>query len=256
MRKRLTIALAVVAGTLLLLAGVAIAQIPGTDGVITACYTKQGVITLIDVGKGETCKNKETKLTWNQTGPQGAQGLPGAPGPVGPAGPPGSSGGSGGTVVTWTGTVVGELVAMSGVAGGDGERVEVRTPEGVYVAYSAFYGDILGRLIQGTIFASADCSGSAIYVDGNNLSDEFDFYEGVQKLPLQPMDGIPSNDVAFKPVTLAHVPVPATAPQYSFRHNTDFQCSPYTVGPSEQLLPIIDVTSPVGDHLGRLRLAS
>jgi len=67
-------------------AGVAFAQIPGTNGVISACYTKStGTIRVIDAGAA--CKSSESPLSWNQTGVQGPAGPAGTTGPQGPAGP-------------------------------------------------------------------------------------------------------------------------------------------------------------------------
>jgi hypothetical protein len=62
--------------------GVAAAAIPDSNtGIITACYQKQrGMLRVIDAEAGESCRNSERQLSWNQQGPQG---------PQGPAGPPG-----------------------------------------------------------------------------------------------------------------------------------------------------------------------
>jgi hypothetical protein len=65
--------------------GIAAAAIPDSGtGVITACYQKQrGMLRVIDAEAGDSCRNSEQQLSWNQQGPQG---------PPGPAGPPGISG--------------------------------------------------------------------------------------------------------------------------------------------------------------------
>src|SRR3954467_12167505 len=79
---------AVTVGTIGLVAGgVAIAQaaIPGSNGVITACYDKSGALRIIDAAK-TSCARGETTVTWNQPGPQG---------PAGPAGPAGATGATG-----------------------------------------------------------------------------------------------------------------------------------------------------------------
>ena len=83
------------------------ASIPAPNGVITACYEREnGKLRVIDSAV-TTCKYEETKLTWNQIGPQGPQGIQGPQGvpgpvgatgqqgPVGPAGPTGPQGPSG-----------------------------------------------------------------------------------------------------------------------------------------------------------------
>jgi hypothetical protein len=54
----------------------------GGGGVINACYDKSGNLRVIDPSSS-SCKNNETALDWNQTGPAG---------PPGPPGPPGSNG--------------------------------------------------------------------------------------------------------------------------------------------------------------------
>ena len=77
-----------------LMSGMALASIPGPDGVIDACYTKSGSSLRI-MDSEASCKSNETSLSWNQTGPpgppgpQGEQGPPGPQGPEGPQGPPG-----------------------------------------------------------------------------------------------------------------------------------------------------------------------
>src|SRR5919112_1972893 len=67
---------------LALLGGVTSAEaaIPGSGGVITACYSKaDGSVRIIDAAKIK-CKTGEIKLTWEQAGPMG---------PMGPEGPQG-----------------------------------------------------------------------------------------------------------------------------------------------------------------------
>src|ERR1043165_560838 len=76
------------------LSGVAAAAIPGADGTISACYTKDA-LRVIDTDAGQKCHNGETALRWNQrgpkgdTGPTGPKGDTGAPGPKGDTGAPG-----------------------------------------------------------------------------------------------------------------------------------------------------------------------
>ena len=91
--------------SLALVASVAVAAIPGTDGVIRGCFksdsqpTSSGYGQLRVVNEASQCRNGETALSWNQEGqpgaigPQGPQGEQGPPGPQGPAGPPGAGGG-------------------------------------------------------------------------------------------------------------------------------------------------------------------
>ena len=52
--------------------GVAVAQIPSSDGTITACMTPPaGTIRLIDAEAGATCKKGEKQVTWNEAGQPG-----------------------------------------------------------------------------------------------------------------------------------------------------------------------------------------
>jgi hypothetical protein len=83
--------------------GVALATIPGTDGVIHTCYAKSGgALRIIDPAQS-SCGTGESQLTFNQTGPQGPMGSPGPQGPKGdtgsqgPAGAPGAKGDTGAT---------------------------------------------------------------------------------------------------------------------------------------------------------------
>ncbi len=89
MRRRTALTFAASAG-LVLAGGVAVAAIPGADGVIHGCYvTKSGALRVTDDGQ---CRNGETALSWSQTGPKGEPGQPGQPGPPGEQGPPGPAG--------------------------------------------------------------------------------------------------------------------------------------------------------------------
>jgi hypothetical protein len=81
---------------LLVCGGVALATIPGSDGVIHSCYAKDGSLRVIDA-QSTSCKSNETALTWNQVGPQGPQGDPGPQGPKGDQGAQGSQGPNGPT---------------------------------------------------------------------------------------------------------------------------------------------------------------
>ena len=88
-------------------AGVAVAAVPGSGGVITACvnvttttggttvpFTGQGSnLTVIDPSAGEQCTSpSQTTLTWNVTGPPGPVGPTGAGGPTGAPGATGTPG--------------------------------------------------------------------------------------------------------------------------------------------------------------------
>ena len=86
--SRRAAALLAAVAALALGATVAYASIPDGAGVIHGCYDKNG-LRVIDTATGATCKNNETALNWNQTGPQGPQGPQGAQGPQGLQGPKG-----------------------------------------------------------------------------------------------------------------------------------------------------------------------
>jgi len=74
-------------------AGIAVASIPDSGGVIHGCYSKaNGTLKVIDSAKVAACPSGAASLRWNQTGPQGATGARGAQGPAGPQGPAGSQG--------------------------------------------------------------------------------------------------------------------------------------------------------------------
>ena len=76
--------------------GVAFATIPGSDGVIHACYATNGSGTVnvidptsTDASVPTSCVKGQASFAFNQTGPPGP---PGSPGPAGPPGgdPPGA----------------------------------------------------------------------------------------------------------------------------------------------------------------------
>jgi len=82
----LLIAGAILAGA----AGIALATIPGSTGVINGCFDKRkGDLRVIDTEAGKTCATSETPISWNERGERGAQG---DTGPRGETGPPGESG--------------------------------------------------------------------------------------------------------------------------------------------------------------------
>ena len=100
-------ALALAAGALVATSvGLAYAAIPhSTTGEISGCYGEtNGQLRVIDAEAGESCKNNEVALTWNQkgvkgdkgdkgdTGPQGPQGIQGPQGERGPQGAQGERG--------------------------------------------------------------------------------------------------------------------------------------------------------------------
>jgi hypothetical protein len=70
------------------------AGIPGSNGVISGCYTaSSGSLRVIDVESLQRCNSaKEKAIEWNQRGEPGPQGPQGEPGPQGPQGEPGPQG--------------------------------------------------------------------------------------------------------------------------------------------------------------------
>jgi hypothetical protein len=82
-------------------AGIAYASIPDGSGTYTACMLRStGTIRLIDPSLPPSsllshCTSLESRITWNQTGPQGPQGPRGATGPQGPTGAQGPKGATG-----------------------------------------------------------------------------------------------------------------------------------------------------------------
>lgn len=66
-------------------AGIALASIPGPDGVIHGCYktSNPAVGTVIVIDSAASCPSGFAALNWNQIGPLGPQG------PAGPQGDPG-----------------------------------------------------------------------------------------------------------------------------------------------------------------------
>jgi hypothetical protein len=83
MRRVILLVLSTV--VVLSVAGVAFAAIPDSGGVIHSCYrTGDGQLRVIDTEAEEACRNAETALVWNQTGPMGPPGPPGTPAPEWP----------------------------------------------------------------------------------------------------------------------------------------------------------------------------
>jgi len=100
-RSRFPAALAV--ATLIATSTIVSAAIPGTGGVISACYDKQsGLLRVMDAAGGvpKSCVKTENALSWNQQGPKGDQGNTGPQGPQGPQGPTGATGPTGPTGAT------------------------------------------------------------------------------------------------------------------------------------------------------------
>ena len=88
----------------------------GNTKTITVCADKKtGVLHLKTRGR---CKSSQTRVTWNQQGPQGVQGPQGTTGPQGPAGAQGAAGSQGPAGVTVWANVAdnGAVVAGQGIS--------------------------------------------------------------------------------------------------------------------------------------------
>lgn len=125
--------LLVVVGAVAGAAAAAIAAVPGSDGVIHACYEVQqdGTtplaanpnVRIIDPSVGQTCNPAggagpaEHALSWNVTGPPGPAGAAGSPGTQGATGPQGASGPAGTSV-----SIDGQTFTL-----GDGKTLTVPT---------------------------------------------------------------------------------------------------------------------------------
>jgi hypothetical protein len=83
-----TILLAVLAATVSVVAGVALAASSGTSETIFACKHPSGG-WLRQVDASAQCRRRETQVSWNVAGPKGDPGEPGAPGPKGDKATPG-----------------------------------------------------------------------------------------------------------------------------------------------------------------------
>jgi hypothetical protein len=154
-------------------AGVAVASIPSTNGVIHGCRsTLTGAVRVIDTDAGQKCQTfGEKQLDWNQQGPQG---VPGPAGPVGPAGPTGATGSAGpaGPPGSTTPTVK-EVLASGSVNGGSDGRAVAHCPAGSVVTgggYSIGPG-ILVRISSAADFpdeSGFNAAGWQVVVDNLN----------------------------------------------------------------------------------------
>lgn len=142
--------------TTVLASAVVWATIPGSDGVIHACYKSQnglleqsGDLRVIDPNKGERCQANEQALNWNVMGATGPQGPPGPQGPqgdlgpqgpkgeTGPQGPQGPTGTSGLGVATLENcTVVANSTSCSDPEGSEELCAGTTVPPGTYLPVS------------------------------------------------------------------------------------------------------------------------
>jgi Collagen triple helix repeat (20 copies) len=213
-RKKTSIAVGL-AATLAAVGGVSVATgaIPGSgDGVISACYSTDGSVRVIDGEAGKVCNKGWTPLSWNQ---QGVKGDPGPKGDVGPQGPQGEAGPQG-------------PQGPAGPAGPQGERGEA----GVSTATFAFTDgpvDVGGaccfvRVLSKTLPAgswtvAATVNTHATTFGGDNIRDlncELRFVpDGIAEPPVHFIGGardrrfIPGGDQVARSLSMnggAHVP--------------------------------------------------
>lgn len=93
MMKKLLAALGITA-SIVMVGGLAVASIPGPNGVINGCRSNStGLVYIKD--SSESCGFNMTAVPWNQTGPQGPAGAAGATGAQGPKGDTGATGPAG-----------------------------------------------------------------------------------------------------------------------------------------------------------------
>lgn len=115
------------AGALAIGATLGYAAIPDEGGVIHACYKDNGDLRVIDPSKGDTCKQNEVALDWNEkgvngdTGPQGLKGDKGDVGATGPQGERGLQGEAGPTGLQGTQGETG-ATGSAGPAGPQGQK--------------------------------------------------------------------------------------------------------------------------------------
>lgn len=126
-------------------AALAVASVPGSDGVIHACVAVDHAgtvlttggpnLTIIDPSAGQMCDTttsndgvppSQANLTWNQQGPPGAAGTPGAPGAPGAPGPPGQRGPQGKSVTIAGGNVI--TIAGTPITVGSSHGVTISSP--------------------------------------------------------------------------------------------------------------------------------
>jgi hypothetical protein len=148
--------------------GIALAAIPGPDGVIQGCYDSGGNVKVVSA---LPCPRNYTPFQWNQSGPQGEPGAPGAPGTPGTPGANGVSPSvtalaagdpncpAGGAAIT---DAAGSTAYVcSGQDGDDGEPFSgtFTSPNGEYSISVADDGITLAR-----------AGGSVIQLSGNDIT--------------------------------------------------------------------------------------
>ncbi|HEY1532434.1 MAG TPA: type VI secretion system tube protein Hcp, partial [Polyangiaceae bacterium] len=187
-RKARWVALAIGGATVVGLGAFAYAATPAA-GVINACYDSgNGAVRIIDPAN-DSCKKKETAISWNQTGPAGAAGPAGAVGSAGVAGPAGLTGTPGAMGAPGANGSPG-AAGPQGVAGPAGPAGAAGSagpgaPNHVAVATLSAHGQVTGDF-SGT-------SGTPINV--------VSFSWGASE-PRDPASGLPTGRLQVQPITI------------------------------------------------------
>ena len=152
------------------IAGVAIASIPDSGGVIHGCYrTTTGALRVINTGTGQTCVAGEVALNWSQIGPRGPMGARGSPGPRGPQGSPGPQGLPGeGTSAYFTSGLADPAVDLRRPPGGENTLVaNLILPAGKFLVNGTVV--VAASDIPPASAASVNCSlvGGRVLVGGS-----------------------------------------------------------------------------------------
>jgi hypothetical protein len=163
---------------LALAAGGGYAMAASNNKTITVCADKTtGVLHLKTRGR---CRTGQTRVSWNQQGPQGVQGSPGPTGLQGPTGPQGLTGAQGPAGVTvWAnvaddGTVLaGQGVAVQRMSAGD-YQVTITDSRCAREANAPVVSvsDAAPGMVQGGVFPSA-------WYETTGLNQQFMVFTGV-----------------------------------------------------------------------------
>jgi hypothetical protein len=114
------------------------------------------------VGAEEPCRNNETRVTFNVTGPQGPEGPQGPPGPAGPQGPSGVTG-QDSTTVFGTGSIASTMAFQ--VVPGLAQVVNVPENSRIYVSTTG------GVSVNSAVPNQSSVADIEVFVDNMVVSD-------------------------------------------------------------------------------------
>jgi len=179
------------------------ASIPGSDGVIRACYrTQSGQLRVIDPSQGESCQAGEQALSWNVTGTPGPPGPKGDKGDTGEQGPPGPAGGV--TVATLQScTVAARSTSCADIVSDSGLCAGVTVPAGTYLPLSEVQTSVGGPndAIGAITIDIIDRSGAVL------SSQRIDSSEGVQTAkPFKTFTLISDTELQIRELAQAQCP--------------------------------------------------